>query len=227
MFRGIIGLIEGNPEGEIGRNRGANISIEGERITGLGDDELVTGAAAGSVSKERRVPLVGEDYITTEREERTEEVYTEFLADLSGGWVTIDSSDGEFLWDFLALKHKVEIERAEIDLNALTDEVRSWESASVWQAQTDWGDVDAGSGGVTISYHNDASWPSDGEVGQLGFKGLWDGVKLRGIVAQSGYVALFDDATDEIAGQFVADVLLPHCSIPDDAQATLEGGEPA
>ena len=225
MFRGIIGLVDGDPDGEIKTNRGRT-NIEGERIESFDGDSLVTGSASGVVTRDRDVPVVGEDFITTEREKESQEVYVEFLADLPGGWIAVDSSDGEFLWDFFALKHGVEIERAEIDVTALASEIRGWGDVEVWQSQTDWGytEDEFGAGGVTIAYHSDADWPSGDRAGQLGFEGLWDGVHVRGTVAASGYVALYDGDTDELAGQFVSEVLVPHCSIPDDDQEMLGGG---
>ena len=225
MYRGVIGLVDGAPDGEIGRLREGDVAIEGERIENLdaGSGSLVTGSAAGPVTEERDVPEVYESTITTEREKERRETYVEFLADLQGGWVTIDTSDGEFLWHTLELKHDVRIERAAIDCNALADDVREWEESRLWQTQTDWGDVDAGDGGTTIAYHSDASWPGDGIVGQLGFAGQWDGTYVRGTVAASGYVALYDGDTDEVAGQFVTEVLLPHSYVPDDEQTTLRG----
>lgn len=225
MYRGVIGLLDGDPDGEIKNNRGRT-DIQGERIESFDDGSLVTGSAAGYTTTERDVPEVHENLITTEREKEEREVYVEFLADLPGGWITVDTSDGEFLWEFLGLKHNVGIERAEIDITALADEIREWDDAEAWQSQTDWGDPDeiGRDGGVTISYHDDAGWPSGKKVGQLGFKGLWDGVFVRGTVARSGYVALYDGDTDELAGQFISDVLLPYCSIPEDKQDTLGGG---
>ena len=224
MFRGIVGLCEGDPDGKIKNNRGRT-NIQGERIESFDGGSLVTGSASGVVTRDRDIPVVGEDFITIEREKEFREVYVEFLADLPSGWITVDSSDGEFLWDFLSLKHNVEIKRAEIDVNALASEIREWGDAEVWQSQTDWGDTEdeIAAGGVTIAYHSDASWPSGDRTDQLGFEGLWDGVYVRGTVARSGYLALYDGDTDELAGEFVSEVLVPHCSIPEDEQDTLGG----
>jgi hypothetical protein len=227
MYRGIIGLVTGEPDGGISRHRGPSVAVEGERITSFADGQLVAGKAAGRHTTDREVPEVGESYITTVREEQSREVYTEFLADLPGGWVTIDTADAEFLWHWLSVEHGVEIDRAEINVDALAAEIRDWERADVWQSQTNWGDTVAEGvgGGVTIAYHDDASWPTDGRTGQLGFGGTWDGVPMRGVVARSGYLALFTGGTDENAGRFITDVVLEHCSVPDDEQATFGGGE--
>lgn len=220
MFRGIIGMVEGSPDGEISRNRGA-VNIEGERLTNFSDDGLVSGAASSTVEKEQQVPLVSDQKITTTREEAEVEVFTEFLANLHDGWVSVDRSDGEFLWEFLGFKHHCQIERAAIDLDKLTHEIRDWESVDVWQSQASRNVPGEDDTPVTISYHDDAEWPDSG-VGQLGFGGLWDGVPLRGIIARSGYVALFN-ATEEQAARFLSDVVLKHCFVPDDGQETLGG----
>ena len=223
MYRGIIGLVEGDPEGRIQSNRGST-DVEAELVeTVVADDgRLVSGKAVAMVEYERDVPSVGDDYITTNREVEMQKQYVEFLANLSDGWVTIDTSDGEFLWDFLEHKHRVQIKRAEIDLDALSEEIRGWERASVWQSQSSWGDSEdpASESGVTIAYHDDAGWPEK-NIGQLGFSARWNGGNIRGTLAKSGYVSLFSGGTEETAAAFISDVLMSHCSIPDDEQEFL------
>lgn len=174
MYRGIIGLLDGEPEGEIQSNRGGT-DIEAELVGTFDDGRLVSGKAVAGVERERERPVVGDGYITTEEETEIEKAYVEFLANFGDGWVTLDTGDGEFLWNFLGAKHHVKIERAEIDLNALAGEIREWDRIDVWQSQVAWGDPDdeESSGGVTIAYHSDAGWSDGDRMGQLGFDGTW------------------------------------------------------
>lgn len=218
MFRGIIGLLDGDPDGRIGRHRGA-VDVEAELVTSFDNGRLVTGEAAGTVTTEPEVPVVGEEYITTEREVRREDVYTTFLADLETGWVSVDSGDGEFLWRWLENELNVRIARPIIDVNAIAAEVEALDRADAWQVQA--GDEDA----ITIAYHDDARLDATGEFGQLGFGAYWDGTYLRGTLAQSGYLALFDGGEDETAAWFIAEKILPHAELPDEQQTLDDAAE--
>lgn len=217
MYRGIIGLVQGDPQGVVESARGTT-AVEAEAIETFGSDgQLVSGKAVGTVERERERPVVRDDMITTREEPDIEEVYAEFLADLNDGWVTIDTSDGEFIWNHLSAEHRVKIERAVVDVHALAREARDWDRIEVWQSQTSWGDLENHErpGGVTIGYHDDADWSDGNHIGQLGFDGRWDGVNVRGTVTKSGYLALFNRG-EETAAAFLNSVVLPHCSVPVD-----------
>jgi hypothetical protein len=60
---------------------------------------IYEGTAAGRHHTEQQTALVGESFITDEREEAVKELVTDFVADPQSSWVGIDTSKAEFLWN--------------------------------------------------------------------------------------------------------------------------------
>lgn len=219
MHRLILGLVDGDP-GEIGRTRAA-VDIEADLLTNFEGERLVEGTAVGTVTRTPDVPVVGENVIYTEREEQSERVLTEFVADLDSvtPYVAVDSSDGEFLWDWFELDWSVTIERAHLDVDGIADRLRDLDRAEVWQV----GWRRRGGESVGVNYHQDARLGSDlGGLTQLGFQAEWAGGYFEGTLAESGYIAIFSDRTTEQVAAWVREEILPHAGFPEDEQATLD-----
>ena len=219
MHRFIIGVVDGTP-GEIGRTRGT-VDIEADLLTNFEGERLIDGTAVGTVTREVDVPEVADEAIWTETEERSERVLTEFVADLDAEtpYVAVDSSTGTFLWDWLELEWDVGIVRGVIDVDAVADRLRDLERASVWQ--TGWNRNDGDE--VGVAYHGDARLDDHhGGLTQLGFAADFGNAVIRGTLARSGYLAVFTDETTEVVAAWVREEILPHTTVPEDAQSTLD-----
>ena len=219
MHRLILGLVAGEP-GAIARQRGA-VDLEADLLTSFEGDALIEGKAVGTVTRTPDVPVVGDEVIYTESEERTERVLTEFVADLDSltPYVAVDGSDGSFLWDWLELEWGVTIERARLDVDGIADRLRDLERAQVWQ--TGWNRDDGEQ--VGVAYHQDARLDDHhGGLTQLGFAADFGNAVIRGTLARSGYVAVFTDEPTEVVAAWVREEILPHAGFPDETQSTLD-----
>lgn len=224
MHRLILGLVAGEP-GEIARTRGA-VDLEADLLTNFEGERLVEGKAVGTVTRERDQPYVADEAIYTEREELSERVLTEFVADLDSvtPYVAVDSGDGTFLWDWLELDWSVTIERAVLDVDAIADRLRDLDRAQVWQ--TGWNRNDGDE--VGVAFHQDARLDDHhGGLTQLGFAADFGTAVIRGTLARSGYLAVFTDEPTEVVAAWVREEILPHAAFPDETQSTLEDGDDA
>jgi hypothetical protein len=228
MHQLILGLADDPAALQVGRHRGADIAIDGEVIETFGDTDgqLVTGTAAGYVTSETQDVLVTESAIVTKPVETREQVAVGYLADTGSGagYVGIDSSDGTFLWDFLALQSSTQIERARIDVDALAERIDELDSAAIWQVGYD--QPGAGGDRVGVRYHADAALRTSG-VTQLGFEADFGpiGGVLRGTVAESGYVALYDHGPIETVAEWLRAEILPRAEVPDEDDGQQEVGD--
>jgi hypothetical protein len=185
------------------------------------------GTLAQHVTTEAEEPIVGEEFITTERREVRERVVTDFYADLESGWGGVTTSTGmDVLAEYLMQTAGVVPEDTRLDLDQWVEDYAAREDAEIWAAayshdaeESGWSEDRA-----QASFHADASLdalPADG-VSAIGFQYQWDGTYTEGLAAQSGYVAVYSNAfTTDTFARWVASEIQPYLHHADDAQATL------
>jgi len=183
---------------------------------------IYDGTLAGRIESETQVPVVSEDGIAEAEQKREERVMADIYADLETGWAGVGSSTGErLLTDYLATHANVRPEKATIDLEtvagALPDDA---DINGVVYSQTL---EDHGRDAAGAEWHNAVQGiPSEG-LSALSVSYTWDGMLVDGMLAASGYVAVYRDWTTDAFGRWVADVIEPHL-VPEreaDAQQTL------
>lgn len=194
-----------------------------ERLDGT---TIYAGEAAGKIDTERETIYVTEDGIITETEQGKEDVYCEWIADLTEGWVGVNRSDGDWLFDTLGATKGTLIERAEINVDGFAEYLSDYPNANAWNVtQTRSLDPDDDAEEATIEYHDAAHLADTGgsrATTMLGFEYWWDGEYVRGVVSESGYTALFDGG--DAAGTYAAWInseILPFASLPEEYQGAL------
>lgn len=205
-------------------------AIEAESIRYLDGHTLYHGSAAARVEEETMVPMVSEDGIATVQERTKRRVHTNWYADLEEGWAGIDTSDGEFFFELLQMSHGVVGESLEVDLVSWTRQFRQHDSAYCWGLSYSEGDdedaIRAGAG-----FHGDASMEvlvdNVEDVSQIGFGYDWGDLWVRGVICQSGYVAIYRDWATEQFGRWLVDEVLDHAQyhVDETMQAELSDEE--
>lgn len=171
------------------------------------------GEAAAQVETEVSTPTVTDEGIFHEREPMPRYRSCEWFVDFEKEWAGISTSDGEFFFDLLVQTHGVVGEEMDIGLEAWVRDFVEWPDAHCWGLS-----YSEGSEEVTVragaDFHEDASLRSlrkqAEEVSAVGFSYTWDGARTRGIICESGYVAVYKDWTPEQFGRWVASDVLPY-----------------
>ncbi|MDS0258534.1 hypothetical protein NDI56_03800 [Haloarcula sp. S1CR25-12] len=184
----------------------------------FGDGTVQSGEAAASIVKEVDVPEVATvankdtKSLITERREQNEKMHIDWVADVTGTGIILASSvEGTEFGDFpvgLFYSRTGQEPRAQyIDVEGLHTH---WDDAD--ELDTTWLNAaeDIDGEGSSIDYHDNARSSEPATIG-LGFGRFWDGTVMRGVVYQSGYVALYNCDVASNAVQFVAEEILPHC----------------
>ena len=194
-----------------------------ERLDGT---TIYAGEAAGRIDTEQEEIYISDDAIATDTVEATDHVYCEWIADLTEGWVGVNRSDGDWLFNTLGAAKGTLIERAEIDVDGFAAYLSDYPNASAWNVtQTRSLDPDDDAEEATIEYHDAAHLADTGgsrATTMLGFEYWFEGEYVRGVVSESGYTALFDGGDG--AGMYAAWInseILPFASLPEDFQAML------
>jgi len=194
-----------------------------ERLDGT---TVYAGEAAAKIDTKREEIYVNENEIITETAEVREDVYCEWTADLDAGWLGVNRSDGDWLFDTLGAAKGTLIHRAEIDVGGFAEYLSDYPNADAWNVtQTRSLDADSDAEEATINYHDAAHLADTGgsrETTMLGFEYFWNDGYTRGVVAESGYVALFDggDRPGTYAA-FINSEILPFASLPEEYQGAL------
>ena len=196
-----------------------------ERLDGT---TVYAGDAAAKITRERDAIYVTETDIIVEpgEEEYDETVVCEWIADLSAGWVGVDTSDGDWLFEALAGAKGTLIERAEIDVDGFAAYVSDYPTADAWNVtQSRRLDPDGDAEESVIAYHDAAHLADTSgsrDTTMLGFEYNWNEGYTRGVVAESGYVALYDggDRPGTYAA-FINSEILPFASLPEEYQGAL------
>ena len=194
------------------------VGIDAETQTYLDGKEVVHGQAATELEREHEMIDYGRDYVETHQEPQRERVATEFFADLDAGFVAVDKGDGDFLFDYLGVRNGTTIDRCRFDVDAFRSDLAAREKAECWHVAADSGDA------VSMDYHNAARFDAEGEAAQVGFAYLFDGHPLRGVMAASGYAAVFHDEPAPVVGRWVREELFEYAALPEDEQRELGGG---
>jgi hypothetical protein len=196
-----------------------------------GDAVAQQGHAGGTVRAQTEDVMVArtrddekEPIVVTERVEGREEHHTEWVADVTGhGIVLIGSLGGSdelpFPLDLMASQTDRAIQPTSIDLESL---------AVTWNLNDEqtWYTGDSDDDGTTLGYHDQAGHPAGANVG-LGFSRSWRSTGCRGVVYESGYVAIYRDWTAAVAIKFVAEEILPHARADSQQQSlgdSADGG---
>jgi len=194
-----------------------------ERLDGT---TVYAGEAAAKIDTEREDIYVTETGIATETVEGREDVYCEWTADLNAGWVGVNRSDGDWLFDTLGATKGTLIHRATIDVDGFAEYLTDYPNANAWNVtQTRSLDPDDDAEESTIQYHDAAHLADTGgsrATTMLGFSYYWNGRHTRGVVAESGYVAVFDGCdTPGRYAAFINSEMLPFASLPEEYQGAL------
>ena len=194
-----------------------------ERLDGT---TVFAGEAAANIDVEQETIYVSDSSIITETEKATDDVYCEWIADLTEGWVGVNRSDGDWLFDTLGATKGTLIERAVIDVDGFAEYLSDYPNASAWNTtQTRSLDADDDAEESTIKYHDAAHLSETGgsrQTTMLGFRYYWNGRHTRGVVSESGYVALFDGGdTPGRYAAFINSEILPFASLPEEYQGAL------
>ncbi|WP_277540255.1 hypothetical protein [Haloarcula laminariae] len=202
------------------------LEVNGTQET-FGDSTVQRGKAAANIVTEAEVPEVatvsGEDRKTliTERREQSERMLVEWVADVTNTGLVLSSSvEGtefdEFPVDLFlnatgeqAIPQYVDVEGLHI----------AWDDAD--ELDSTWLNAAEGAEGSTIDYHANAHRDQPASIG-LGFGRMWNGMVMRGVVYQSGYIALYSCDVPSDAVQFIAEEILPHCS---ESEEEVAGGD--
>jgi hypothetical protein len=204
------------------------VAVNNEQADLEGDTAVQHCTVADYVYEDAQVPLVYEGGITTETEERRQEVVSELVADVTDSGLLIAErvkGTDEFAFPFNRVAQQTGrgIERREIDVSAFADALDdgSTELMDTWLVGTDDGE------GVSMDYNEQAEVAdaNKANVG-LGFTVSWNSVVGEGVLYGSGYIAIYSSWGSSVFAEFVKENVLPHSVLDDDAdgqQATLAG----
>ena len=232
----ILGLTRGNvadPQIESRLERGTYPAIKAQAFTGLDGSAIYAGTAAAEIDRERPAVYVTETDIVTDSVDdqlMTETVVTEWISELSTddstGWLGVDSSDGDWLFDALGSAKGVDIIRCVIDVDEFGAYLADYPTASAWNVtQSREFDADGDGEQATINYHDAAQLGevrNAADTSMLGFQYRWGEQHVRGVIAESGYVAVFDGPTAPKAyAEFIDSEVLPFAELPEEYQGTF------
>jgi hypothetical protein len=218
MYQMIIGLPRGEFEDEEFPLSGSDsFGLEAETVTYLNGSAAITvGTAATEVTEDVTDVEFGDGFVENGTKTIHRGAATDFIADMRAGFVTIDSSDAEWLWKRIGIRAGATIARAEIRLDQLIEAIDDTGGAEYWHMCHDDG------AGAQMTYHDHADPDAAGHVAQIGFEHMYDGELMYGVAAASGYVALFDDHQPELVGRWLRDLVIPNArpEPEDDTQQT-------
>jgi hypothetical protein len=194
---------EGFPAADVDATR----YLDGRRI--------FDGTLAGELELDQEVAVLGEDFITTEREGRPRRIATDVYLDPHAGWAGCDSSTGEaLLIDYARSTLGQRPEPAVVDLDGFAerraDELDT--QGIVYSQSIDDGHHQNAAG---AHWHEDASTdriPTEGTA-MLSISYMWDGIHVDGALAASGYLAIYKDWTTATFARWVAEEITPHLAI--------------
>lgn len=229
MHAAILSKLTGDPSTETLESHLENgvPAAEVERTDYLDGRTIHNGTLAGHVTTEEPSPIVTSDGIYTEPEATTRMVVTDFYADLEGGWAGVDTSDGEeLLASYLAGQAAVMREDAAINLGGWVEAYERRDGSDVWGLSFSQS-IDDGfaTDRAGARYHDDAEIHMIPQgVSAVGFQYHWNNSPARGMIAESGYVAVYDDWPVDRFARWVAEEIEPYLEYDRDEQQTLSSG---
>jgi len=231
MIAGIIGLLEQPPnETELeGWTRQPHAAATVDRTDYLDGETVYYGEACDLVEQEQKRPQVvetdsGRTNIAQVTDLVDEKAYTRFVADLENRWTTISRSEGEFFWDELGVRYGTIVERAHIDLDAWLDDYKGRDDSECWAVGWSEDGDDEEDTPASIGYHEEANLydaPPD-MAKQFGFKYSWDGYYVRGMLCESGYVAVYNLDNRAQFARWLTDEVLEYAEVPEDPQEVFD-----
>lgn len=191
-----------------------------------GDAIAQAGTAVGTVpTTDQDISVLQDDgdvTIITEEMEARDEHLTDWVGDVTGrGVLVVESLAGAdaltFPLDFFAARLDRRPTRVEI---ALQDLVVDWgEEFDTWYVGNSEGDDRA-----QLAYHNAATRPQDATVG-LGFERAWQHTVARGVIYESGYIAIYSPWTHSVFLKFLDEEILPFARAVDSGVQSELGGD--
>jgi hypothetical protein len=220
MISGLLALADETPDDtEVEEFVDGNNATEANATEYLDDTKTYHGKASGFIDTEKRDIVVsgGDDKsVKVTRGDPThtrEHVYTEWVADFNQApsFVAVDRSEGEFLWNRLGARKGIALESAYIKLEDWLDDYEGQVWADAWSG--DEGDDEAP---ASVRYHDAASAvDSPAENARLlGFQYNWDGRWVRGVLSESGYVALYSTDHYGFFTRWLRDEVLEYAVTP-------------
>lgn len=201
-------------------------AIDAEATEYLDGHRIYHGEAANRVEEQtERVWVTDDGHIVSERQLDYVPRRVDWFADVSGdpGFIGVSSaSDGEWLVDRLGAQTGVVVRETGIDVTGFAEELRVEASADAWNvSKSQVFDADGEAEKTTIDYHDaaDLEQATRGTVG-LGFDYFWSDRHMRGIVYESGYVALYSDCLTEVFAEWFRQDILPYLYDAGDGETT-------
>jgi len=202
------------------------LSVE-QTQTRVDDPPVQAGSAATTIETQAIDAMVLEDTDTpgvlhTEQVASTTTIVADWVADVTGtGLVVASTTDGDDRWAFpyglVANQTGERLDRLEIDVTQMH---------AAWSSDDDLGDVwmtgaSDDDDATQIQYHDAADIETRPTIG-MGFTRPWGGTVVRGIVYQSGYVAIYSAETPATFIGFLEECILPYVEAHDgEMQSTL------
>lgn len=228
MQSAILALVDGEPQRMPIESQltGDYPAIEANATQYLDGKTIYHGNAADHIETPAQEVTVRESGISTSQTKHFETVACKWYADFEAGFIGVDTSDGDWLFQYLAAKHGVEVFETVVDLDAFAEQIAENVHARAWEVSRKRSyDDDDEMEKVEINYHDSANLAETARGGniKLGFEYNWDGTIVRGTVSKSGYVAIYSSMTTATFGRWMHDELVDHLTIPESgSQAFLK-----
>jgi len=188
-------------------------AVDAEYTTYLDGNTCYFGTAADLLEVQQESVTITEDEVATQQVKGLQEKAVDFYADVATdpGFIGVSSaSDGEWLVQRIAAQTGVEVLKTWIDVDAFADHIRQQaETADAWNVSRS-RDYGGGKEETSIDYH-DAANIDDAQKGTLGlgFQYFWGDTRVRGIVYESGYVAMYRDMVTIEFAKWLREEVLP------------------
>lgn len=220
MKAGILSLLEDAPDASLSEiNQNTRVLEIDHEQSYLDGSTYLEGQAAERTTEDEKRAQIGGGSIAVEKIREEKVLDTDFLADLENRFLLIGSSDGEFLYNMIWAQTGAQVNRAEIDIVDFVRTIRKREQSNLeyWMA------AKGGDLGTKIGYHMDAedALARSANIG-IGFEYRWQNSMLKGVVYESGYVALFEPKHWDSGAflKWVNEELLQFADYPEDEEET-------
>ncbi|UIO98928.1 hypothetical protein Hbl1158_10315 [Halobaculum sp. CBA1158] len=197
-------------------------AVESEATQYLDGHTVYHGTAADLVEEQAETVHVDGSGVTTSREATLRKRAVDFYADVSSdpGIIGVSSeSKGEWFLKRAGAQLGVSVKKTRINVDAFAAHVREQtETADAWNVSRS-RDYGGDKEETSIDYHDaaDIEAAERGTTG-LGFEYFWGDDYMRGILYESGYVALYKDCITEVFAKWLRDEVLPFLEVDRDEE---------
>jgi hypothetical protein len=221
MRRTVLGLFLSPPESEIGSFHDDRQSLQVEEVQETVDgDRIYSGEAAYLGSETREAPSIGDDgEISMLAKDFKKPLHCRWFAmpGANPGFVAVDSSDGEFVFRLISrATGSLVLPAIYGNLNGFAGYVE--ERGATFQSVI-WSEGDEAGSFYRSLESNDEILKHglESDLSQFAFTVRYDGVRLKGTIAGSGYCELYepDDWGPVQMAQWIEDVLLQFSGVED------------